>query len=74
MAFSADGKILATTGGDRPSRLTLWEVATGKELMGLEGPDVLIQCLAFSPDGKRLACGMQNSTALIWDLTASSRK
>jgi WD40 repeat protein len=35
----------------------VWEVATGKELLALTGHQQEILCVAFSPDGKRLASG-----------------
>jgi WD40 repeat protein len=54
VAYSPDGKRLATTsGGD----LTVWDALTGKELLFLPGqPDGgQLTGVAFSPDGKRLA-------------------
>src|SRR5262245_22198781 len=53
LALSPDGKVLATAGEDRAVRL--WDVATRKELLALTGHQQRAVCVAFSPDGKRLA-------------------
>jgi RNA polymerase sigma factor (sigma-70 family) len=60
MAFSADGKRLASVGGIYgeskeavPNRARVWDVATGKEVAAFDGGGPV----AFSPDGKLLACG-----------------
>ena len=63
LAFSPDGKTLATaTGrGDRAAEtganVRLWEVATGNEAFSCEGELLHISCLAFSPDGKLVVAG-----------------
>jgi WD40 repeat protein len=75
LAFSADGKTLASRGADATYRL--WDVATRKEIrqMELAGADKLTiegydagQGLAFSPDGGTLA-GRQHfpPDLLLWD-------
>ena len=53
LAYSPDGKTLATGGMDTTVRL--WEVATGRELATLAGHPFSVERLAFSPDGKTLA-------------------
>src|SRR5262249_22766159 len=51
VAFSPDGKVLATGGG---RTIRLWEMATGEELPALGGYTFSVGPAAFSPDGKTL--------------------
>src|SRR5262249_33009376 len=55
VAFSPDGKALASGSEDRTVRL--WDVATGKETASLMGHEGVVHSVAFSPDGKALASG-----------------
>src|SRR5205807_48572 len=48
MAFSPDGKILATEGGLR--MILLWEADTGKDLRSFAGHKHNVHALAFAPD------------------------
>src|SRR5437588_554658 len=50
VAFSPDGKTLASSGLDMTVRL--WEVGTGKERSALKGHTNFIHSVCFSPDGK----------------------
>jgi WD40 repeat protein len=63
-ALSPDGKSLVTP-GESPR---LWEVATGKVRAQIKGHADLVWAAAFSPDGRLLATGSQDTTVLIWDL------
>jgi hypothetical protein len=67
LAFSADGRTLSA-GGDAADGLWVWDLATGKELVRFQGIEAAAGQLAFSSDGRRLASGLVNGTALIWDL------
>jgi RNA polymerase sigma factor (sigma-70 family) len=71
VAFSPDGKLFAVAANE-PNRIVLWAVAGGQEtrITGFAGS---VRSLAFLPDGKHLVSGMDDTTALIWDLTDNPR-
>lgn len=50
VAVSADGKLVAAVRGDEVA--LVWDVASGKEVYRFAG-----YCIAFSPDGRWIACG-----------------
>jgi WD40 repeat protein len=55
VAFSPDGKTLATAADDGTIRF--WEAGSGKHLRQLVGQESDVRSLALSPDGKTLAAG-----------------
>jgi WD40 repeat protein len=65
LAFSPDGKLLATGGW----HVRLWDTATWKE-SGRFDDYRPITALAFSPDGKTLASGSMNQSIRLWDVPA----
>ena len=86
VVFAPDGKTLAV--GSPDGKLRLWDADRGQELVVLEGHSTdgkargttyplstpgRIESLAFSMDGKRLASGSADTTALLWDLTNLKR-
>jgi WD40 repeat protein len=68
LAFSPDGKILASGGMD--NNVILWNVANPKMLATLHGHTDTVYSVAFSPDGRTLASGSDDKTIRIWDLAS----
>jgi RNA polymerase sigma factor (sigma-70 family) len=68
LAYSPDGKTLVVAGSD--NLLRFYDSATGKEHAALKGHQANIICVAFAADGKRLATGSSDTTALVWQLPA----
>jgi WD40 repeat protein/serine/threonine protein kinase len=62
LAFSPDGKRLASASGDGRT-VKVWDASTGQEILSLKG----VTNVAFSPDGKRLASASYDSTVRLWD-------
>lgn len=66
VAFSPDGKTLASAGADNVVRL--WEVGTWKPKGVLKGHTDCVTAVAFSPDSTTLGTGSFDRTAKLWDV------
>lgn len=69
IAWSPDGKTLATAGFDNTVRL--WDAATRKEIRSYEGHTRIVMTVAISPDGKQILSGGNDNTARLWDYPAA---
>src|SRR5262249_36283134 len=67
IVFSLDGRMLAMNRWQKT--IPVWEAATGKERLRLEGHQDSTDCVAFSPDGRTLASASYDNTIRLWDLT-----
>ncbi|HSK64987.1 MAG TPA: WD40 repeat domain-containing protein, partial [Pyrinomonadaceae bacterium] len=65
VAFSGDGKLLATGGTD--NTIKIWDFAAKRELITLTGHTANIESLDFSPDGRLLASAGEDGSTFLWD-------
>jgi WD40 repeat protein len=66
VAFSTDGKMLAS--GSEDGSLRLWGAITGERVQILYEHNSRIWSLAFSPDGILLASGSTDQTIRLWKI------
>ena len=72
--FSPDGKRLAIAGISMfGGLLSVLDVENGREVWQLKGHTQIVEAIAFSPDGKRLASGSGDGTIKLWDLNSGQR-
>ena len=68
IAFSADGKWLASGSKDRTVKV--WEAGTGQLLHTLTEHHAAIEAVALSHDGRLLATGDVQGGVYVWDVTS----
>ena len=71
VAFSPNGRILASAVGIGEGGIKLWEANSGRLIRNLRGEEYGVRRLAFSPDGNLLAASNNGSpTCQIWDINS----
>jgi len=69
-AITPDGTQLAFVVLDDGGEIKFWDLATGRETRAINLPDKEIDSieLAFTPDGRLLACGIVDKRLRLWDV------
>jgi WD40 repeat protein/serine/threonine protein kinase len=67
MAFSPDGRRLATAGFDQT--IKIWDPTTGQETLTLREHTDMVWSVAFSLDGHRLVSAGTDRSVRVWDAT-----
>ncbi|MEK6408133.1 MAG: caspase family protein [Acidobacteriota bacterium] len=65
LAFSPDGRMLASGGFD--STIKLWDLSSGRELRTLAGHGGSIVAVDFSSDGRFVVSGSDDGSARLWN-------
>ncbi|HYF66138.1 MAG TPA: hypothetical protein VD886_25140 [Herpetosiphonaceae bacterium] len=66
VAFSPDGTLLAA--GSSDASAGIWDVATGRHVLALNGQTDYIGSVAFSPDGRQVLTASTDQTLWVWNV------
>ena len=73
VAFSPDGRFLATGSNDAEGYIQVWDIATGQRVKVITGHEDEVLSLVYSKDGSRLLSSSYDKTARLWD-TATGKE
>ena len=68
IAFSPDGKLLITAGGEHAVRI--WDLNAGKAIRAITGLEEEIRNVSFMPDGKKVVGVTADNVIHIWDISS----
>jgi WD40 repeat protein len=72
LTFAPDARSLASVSSNNDA-VRIWDPNVGKEIMNLPAdPGDPVLCLAYAPDGIKLAIGRHSGKAELWDLKEKS--
>lgn len=72
LAYSRDGKWLASGGDDHIVRL--WDGESGKSVLVMRGHNEGVQAVAFSANGHRVLSGDKSGLVIAWDASNGQKK
>jgi len=67
VAWSPDGKRVATASGDQTARV--WDAVSGQAVTPALAHEGVVTAVAWSPDGKRVAKASGDKTARVWNVS-----
>ena len=65
VSWNADGSRIVSGSGDKT--LKVWDAATGKAVLTLEGHSGAVMSVSWNADGSRIVSGSFDKTLKVWD-------
>ncbi len=69
IAWSPDGRRLASSSGEQPGHVKLWDASSGTQVSDMATHGDALNSVSWRPDGSQLAAASSEGTILIWDAT-----
>lgn len=74
LAYSPDGKLLASGESAMKASIRFWDTATGKVCADFQPHDWFLHMVAFSPDGKLFVSAGGDGKLIVWSLPSMKQK
>jgi hypothetical protein len=71
VAFAPDGRTVALAESSPHGSIRILDAATLGERAKFADPNASVRSLAFAPDGKMLATGLSDTTAVLWEVPST---